>query len=108
MAKIFQFPEVYSRKNIAINGRKYDTAYLEKKSMLPDIDLEFVGYYRFDLEEHGALYDFLFVEVVADNVHGRVFKNVLFDPVGEIVGFDLPVDALKAAALQYIAKHQHN
>ena len=101
---IIKFPDKTERKTIIINGKKYDTLYIELKSMLPDVDLDYVGYYDFDLVEHGALCGFLFVEKVIDYTIGASYRNVLIDPVGNIVGFDVPVDALKAYALRSLAK----
>ena len=100
---ITKFPIKTERKTIVINGKKYDTLYIERKSMLPDVNLDYMGYYDFDLEEHGALCGFLFVEKVIDNTNGARYRNVLFDPKGNIVGFDVPVDALKAIALSSLA-----
>ena len=34
-----------------------------------------------------------------DNTIGASYCNVLFDPVGNIVGYDVPVNTLKAKAL---------
>ena len=101
---IIKFPTKAERKTIIINGKKYDTLYIEHKSMLPDVDLDYIGYYDFDLVEHGALCGFLFVEKVINNSNGASYRNVLFDPVGNIVGFDIPIDALKATALCSLAK----
>jgi len=101
---ITKFPSKTERKTIIINGKKYDTLYIELKSMLPDVDLDYIGYYDFDLEEHGALCGFLFVEKVINYTTGASYRNVLFDPVGNIAGFDVPIDALKAAALRSLAK----
>ena len=76
---ITKFPLKTERKTIIINGKKYDTLYIELKSMLPDVDLDYFGYYDFDLEEHGALSGFLFVEKVIDYTTGASYRNVLFD-----------------------------
>ena len=103
-----QIPITHARKDISINGKKYNTLYLSRKSLFPHANVDFVGYYGFDLKEHGILFNFLFVEEVLDNANGLVHKNVLFDPAGDIVGHDLPVKALKAAALKYIGKKQRN
>jgi len=102
---IIKFPTKTERKTIIINGKKYDTLYIELKSMLPDVDLDYMGYYDFDLVEHGVLCGFLFVEKVIDYTIGASYRNVLFDPVGNIIGFDVPIDALKATALRSLAKN---
>ena len=99
---IVKFPTPPSRKTITINGNRYDTLYFEKKSMLPYTDMDYLQYYDFDREEHGALYMFFFVREIRDNQSGKTHHNVLFDPDGEIVDFNVPIDALKATALCYI------
>ena len=97
---IIKFPLKTERKTITINQIKYNTLYIECKCLLPTADLDYVGYYDFDLEEHGALYGFLFVEKIIDYRSGARYYNVLIDPVGNIVGFDIPIDALKATAIK--------
>jgi len=79
---ITEFPLKTERKTIIINGKKYDTFYIELKSMLPDVDSDYIGYYDFDLEEHGALCGFLFVEKVMDYTIGAgyhaLYRHTIF------------------------------
>lgn len=91
------------RKIININGTQYNARHLEQKSLLPDVNMYYDGYYDFDLKEHGALYGFLYVERVEDGASAMTYHNVLIDPGGHIVGTDVAVDTLKAKALQHIA-----
>ena len=99
---IIKFSNTPERRILRINGLQYDTYYLSHKSMLPDIDMDYYEYYDFDKEEHGSLYGFLFVKRIVDNKTKVTYYDVLFDPDGEIVGLDIPIDAIKASAVRYV------
>ncbi|MCL2125678.1 MAG: hypothetical protein FWH33_06790 [Oscillospiraceae bacterium] len=99
---VIKFPGGTVRKTIEINGKQYNTRYLDRKSMLPHADVEYIGYYDFDLEEHGALYGFLFVKKVNDNANKMIHYNVLIDQIGKIVATNASINSLKAIALAHI------